>query len=84
MVQEADQPILVDRIEERLDIGVQYVVHLPVVQPNHESIQRIVLAALRAEPVREAEEIFLVNPVEHRDRRPLDDLVLNSSNSKRA
>ena len=35
-------------------------------------------AAAGPEPVREPEEIFLVDRVEHRSRRPLDDLVLQS------
>ena len=41
-----------------------------------ECVQRIVLAALGPEPIREAEEVFLVDRVQHRDRRPLDNLVL--------
>ena len=35
----------------------------------------IMLAALRSEPVRESEEIFLVDRVQHLDGRSLDDLV---------
>jgi hypothetical protein len=33
-------------------------------------------AASWPEPIREPEEVFLVDRVEHRSRRPLDDLVL--------
>ena len=35
------------------------------------------LATFRSEPVAEAEEIFLINGIQHRDGRPLDDLVLH-------
>jgi len=44
------------RIEERLDIGVQYEVHFPAVDPNPERVKRIVRAASRSESVREPEE----------------------------
>jgi hypothetical protein len=42
------------------------------------------LAALRSEPVREPEEVFLVDRVQHGGRRPLDDLVLEGGNRERA
>ena len=82
MLQEADQPFLADFIEERSDIGVQYVVHLGAGDADHQCVQRIVLAALGSESVREPEEILLVDRVQHRDRRPLDDLVLKGGNRK--
>ena len=40
-----------------------------------ECVQRIVLAALGPEPVREVEEVFLVDRVQHRACRLLDDLA---------
>jgi hypothetical protein len=43
-----------------------------------------VLAACRAEPIRESEEVFLVDRIEHRDDRTLDDLVLQRRDSQRA
>jgi hypothetical protein len=42
------------------------------------------LTALRSEPVREPEEVFLVDRVQHRCHCPLDNLVLKRSNSERA
>ena len=48
-----------------------------------ECVQRIVLAALGSEPVREAEEVFLVDRVQQRDHRPLDDLVLKGRDRER-
>jgi hypothetical protein len=42
--------------------------------------QRIVLAAIGAEPVRKAEELFLVYRTQHCGCRPLDDFVFEGSN----
>ena len=84
MLQEADQPFLADFVEERPNIGVQNVVHLPAVDADHQRVQRIVLAASRPEPIREPEEVFLVDRVQHVDRGPLDDLVFQSGDRERA
>src|SRR5262249_45897196 len=48
---------------------------LPAADPDDQRIQRVVLAASRSEPVREAEEVFLVDRTQHRCRGSLDDLV---------
>jgi site-specific DNA recombinase len=84
MLQEADQPFLVDLVEERSDVGVQYIAHLLAVDSDAERIHRIMRAAPRPEPVREPEEVFLVDRAQHRGYRPLDDLVLQSGNRERA
>jgi hypothetical protein len=76
MLQKADEPLLADFIEERSDIGVQYVVHLRAGDADHQRVQRIMLAALGSKSIREPEEFLLVDRVQHRYRRPLDDLVL--------
>jgi hypothetical protein len=83
MLHELDQPFLAHRVEERSDIGVQYPVHLLAADPDHERIHRIMRAASRPEPVREPEEVLLVDRVQHRSRRPLDDLVFESRNRER-
>src|SRR5271170_5135549 len=54
--QEADQPFLADRIEEAPNVRIENVVHLLARDPDDECVQRIVLAALWPEPVREPEE----------------------------
>jgi hypothetical protein len=69
---------------ERPDIGLQDVVHLGAADPDHERVQRIVLAAPRPEPVREPEEVILVDRVQQRGRRSLDDLVLEGGHRERA
>src|SRR4029077_4131173 len=60
MFQEADQPLLVDRVEERPNIGVQNVVHLPAVDPDVQGIQRVVRSPSGPKPVGEPKEVFLV------------------------
>src|SRR6267142_2757912 len=80
MLQEADEPVFAHLVEERPDVGVQYEVHLPAVDPDTERVKRIVRAAPRPEPVTEPEEVFLVDRIQQCGRRPLDDLVLQSSN----
>ena len=82
--QEADNPFLGDLREERPDIGVQYEAHFLAADPDVECVQRIVLAAPRPEPVREPEEICLVNLVQHRRHCSLDDLVFEGGDRERA
>jgi hypothetical protein len=72
------------RVEERVDVGVQYPVHLCAGDPDQERIHRIVRAASGSEPIREPEEIFLVDRAQHRSRGPLDDLVLKGGDRDRA
>src|ERR1700716_1301489 len=84
MLQEANQPSLSDFIEERSDVSVQDEAHLLAVDPDAERIQRIVRATPRPEPIRDAEELFLVDRVQQRDNSPLDDLVLQGSDRERA
>ena len=76
MVQESHQPVMVDAVEELLDIGVHDVVHFRAHDPHRQRIQRIVLAAPRPEPVREPEEVGLVDRVQHLHHCALDNLVL--------
>src|SRR3954452_22751376 len=83
MFHELDETLLAHRVEERADVGVQYPVHLCAGDPDHERIHRIVRAASGSEPIREPEEIFLVDRAQHRSRGPLDDLVLQGGNRER-
>ena len=71
-----NQGALCGTFQERSDIGVQYVVHLGAGDTDHQRVQRIMLAALGSKSVREPKELLLVDRVQHRYGRPLDDLVL--------
>src|ERR1700730_12291830 len=53
-------------------------------EPDNQRIHRIMRAAPGSESVREPEEVFLVDRVEHRSCRPLDDLVFQGRNRERA
>src|SRR5438552_887820 len=60
MLHELDQPALVEVIEKASDVRVQNVVHLLLQKRIRQRIQRIVLAAPRANPIREAEKVLLI------------------------
>ena len=83
VLDEANQPFLANRIEERPDVGVKDVVHPSAIDRRHQSVQRIVRPASGPEPVREPEEVFLVDGVEHHDGGALDDLVLQGCDRQR-
>jgi hypothetical protein len=59
-------------------------VHFPAADSHRERVERIMRSAPGPESVREPEEVLLVDRVQHRNRRPLDDLVLQSGNCERA
>jgi hypothetical protein len=51
MLDETDQPTLADFIEKGSDVRVKNELHLLVGDPDRQSVQRIVLAALRPEAI---------------------------------
>ena len=59
---------------------VENEVHFPDGDSDDQGVQRIMLAALRSESVREPKQVFLVDRVQDSDSRPLDDLVLDGGN----
>src|SRR5580658_6650732 len=69
-------------IEKALDVRVKHPVHLSPINPGVESVQRIVLAALRTESIGEAKEILLVDGLQNKHYRLLDDLVLQTQNAE--
>ena len=83
VLEELHQPAVVEAGEEVADVRVEHPVHLPALDPDRERIQRIMRAAPRPKPVREAEEVRLVDGVQHLDDRPLEDLVLQRGDPER-
>jgi hypothetical protein len=71
-------------VEEPGDVGVQYPVHRPVLNPGRERVQRIVLSPPGSEPVGEAEEVRFVDGIENLHHRALDDLVFQCGDAERA
>src|SRR5260221_14081637 len=84
VLDKADQPLVADRIEEPGNVGVQYPVHPRVADPDGKRVQCIMRTASGPEPVRDPEEIFLVDRVQPLDHRTLDDLVLQRCYAERA
>src|SRR5437879_5148280 len=80
MLDELDQPTLVEVIKEPANVGVKNIVHLPLQERIRQRIQRIMLAAPRAKSIREAEKVFLVNLVEDGGHSLLDQLVFQGRN----
>src|SRR6266571_2511239 len=83
MLDELHYPPVIDGPEKVTDVGVEHPVHLPRQQSRIERVQRVVWATLRPKPVREAEEVDLVDRVQHVDRRALDELVFQRGNAQR-
>src|SRR6516225_5218650 len=84
MFDEADQPGLADLVEKGLDVAINDPVDTQPADPKHECIQRLVLVALRSEPVTEPQEL------RHRDRHQdchhcrLDNLIFQSGDAERS
>jgi site-specific DNA recombinase len=76
MLQETEEPRMTHRVEKASVIGVENPVHLPSLNPHHQRVKCVMLTALRSEPIREPEEVFLVDRIEHRHHRPLKNFVL--------
>ena len=85
MLDETNQPVLADFVEKGSNVGVENVVHLVcVVMPTTSASSASCWPRSGPEPVAEPEEVLLVDRVQHRGRRPLDDLVLERGHRQRA
>jgi site-specific DNA recombinase len=84
MLDELDKPFVRNRIEKAAYVQIEHPVHLLRQKSRVKRIQRIMLASLGTESVREAEEVRFVDSVHHLDRCALNDLVLQRSNSERS
>jgi hypothetical protein len=74
---------MIDAGEEVADIRVEHPAHLLVVDPGRERIQRVMRAASRSESIREADEVRLVDAVQHLHDGTLQDLVLQRRDTER-
>src|SRR5947208_7822776 len=82
MLYELDHPAFVEVIEKAADVSVQNVVHLLLQERVRQRIQRVMLAAPRAETIRKAQKVFLVDRIEDGDHGLLDDLVFQGRDSQ--
>jgi hypothetical protein len=78
------QEFFVEVIEKALDVDVEHPAHFLPSDADIKRVERSMLAAFRAEPVGEAPKIFLVNLIEDRNYRALDNLILQRCNSQRS
>jgi hypothetical protein len=83
MLDEADQPLLVNPVEKGLNVAIEYPVDPPLPDPERERIQRLMLVTLRSETVAEAQELRLIDRRQDCHHRSLDTLVLNGSDAER-
>ncbi|KMY28612.1 hypothetical protein AA993_22495 [Pseudomonas putida] len=74
---------MVDLIEERRDICIQYPVHLLTLERDRQRIQRIVLATSRPKPIRETQKVLFINRIQNGNDCLLYDLVLQRGNAQR-
>ena len=84
VLDELDQPVVLDRVEELGYVRIEYPVHSLGPHPYAHGIQRVVRAAPRPEAVAEPEEVLLVDGVQDFDRGALDDLVLQRGHAQGA
>ncbi len=84
VLDELSRPPVAHVIEEATDVRIEHPVHLLPLQSDHERIQRLMRTAARAEPVREALEVDLINLIEDRHHGLLDDFVFQCRDAQRA
>ena len=62
----------------RTNVGIKNIVHFSATDPDRQGIERIMWPSSWPEPVRESEEVFLIDSAQHHDDCALENLVLQS------
>ncbi len=83
MLDELHRPFAAQVIEEATDVGIKHPVHPPPLNAHRQRVQRLMRAATRAESVRKALEVDLINLVEDRHHGLLNDFVLQRRDAQR-
>ena len=83
MLDEPNQPLVVEGVKEAPNVGVEHPVHLSPVDPDRERIHRQMRIASRPETVRKPEKRRLVDRVQHLDDGALDNLVFQRGDTER-
>jgi site-specific DNA recombinase len=84
VLEELLQPFVVDVVKEPTDVSIEHPVHLLPHESHPERVQRIMLAASGPKPIREAQEVDLVDLVKYPHHNLLDDLVLQGRDAQRS
>src|SRR5277367_151990 len=77
------EPFFAHRVEELRNVGVDNVIHLPGVDGRRQGVERVVRSPPRPESVTEAEEVFLVDRIQHVGHGALNDLILQRRHRQR-
>src|SRR5216683_2133199 len=77
------QPAMIKAGEKIADIRIEHPVHLLHPDPGRQRIQRIMRAAPWPEPIGEAQEVRLIDGIQHLDDGTLDDLVFQRGDAER-
>src|SRR5437667_37550 len=72
VLEEPQQPAVVDGVVEATDVRVEHPAHLPPQDPGRERIQRLMRAAPRPKPVTETEKVRLEDGVQYLDDGTLE------------
>jgi hypothetical protein len=83
MPQHPNQPSVVNGIKEGSDVEIEHPAHTLRHQGLFQSRQGRLWAASRPEAVAEAQEVGLVDGVQHLGHRTLDNLILERGNAER-
>jgi site-specific DNA recombinase len=83
MLDETNQPVMVDHVEERPDVRVKDMPDVTSLDPVRERVQRIVLATPGTEPIAETQKLRLIDRRQNHDHRSLDDLVFHRCDAER-
>src|SRR5207237_1095329 len=70
-------------VDKGLNVATKHPVDASPPDPERECIQRLLLTALRSEPVAEPQELRLVDRRQDRNHRRLDDLIFQCSDAER-
>src|SRR6516162_3453890 len=82
MLHELDHPAFVEVIEKAAYVCVQNVVHILRRERERQRIQRVMLAAPRAEAIREAKKILFIDLIKDGSHGVLDELIFQGRNSE--
>src|SRR5712692_3122760 len=83
MLDELHGPFVAQVIEKSTDVGIKHPVHSLSLNAHRQRVQRLMRAAIGAEPVREALEVDLIYLVEDRHRSLLNNFVLQRRDAQR-
>ena len=84
MFEKLDQPFVVQRIEETLNVRVQNPIHSPPLDAHRQRIKRLMSVPSRTETVAESPKVYLVYFIQDGHYGLLNDLILQRRNADRS